>query len=304
MGDLNAHHLWWQGPLPQTTRTSPASHTIATWLEENNFYLQNEPGIPTHHPRNGESPSTIDLYLSHGATTKSILSLAVNHDITSYHSTLTVTLSLPSAAAPPATPRRCWHKANWQIFNIWIQSVNMDLSQLQGPEDTLHTITNVTELIHQAVDVAVPFKGLQKSAVPWWNHSLTVVKQSVKRADRRARLQPTDTNLKDSQHKRHKWSTMVRNAKTAYRIQQLEATSIRIVLKTFNTTIHTTNPYHLWMDGLTPLAKAMCYEMHSSQPPTPSHDHHFQQTSSPHEKTYANKRDQLLRQKFSEPLYI
>jgi len=69
IGDLNAHHPWWQGPLPRTTRTSPASLTIANWLEENSFHLQNEPAIPTHYPRNGGSASTIDLCLSRGATT-------------------------------------------------------------------------------------------------------------------------------------------------------------------------------------------------------------------------------------------
>jgi len=108
----------------------------------------------------------------------------------------------------------------------------MDLSQLQGPEDTLHAVTNVTKLIHQAVDAAVHMKKPSKSEAPWWNHSLRLAKQSVKRANRRARLQPTDMNLKDSQCKHHKWTTMVRNAKTAYRIQQLEATSTRTLWKT------------------------------------------------------------------------
>jgi len=185
MGDLNAHHPWWQGPLPRTTRTSPASHTIANWLEENNFHLQNEPAIPTHHPRNGGNPSTIDLCLSCGATTRSILSLAVDHDTTSDHSTLTVTLALPSAEAR-TFPRRCWYKADWRIFDTKIQSTKMDLSQLQGPEDTLRAVTNVTKLIHQAVDAVVPMKMPRKSEAPWWNHSLTLAKQSVKRADRRA----------------------------------------------------------------------------------------------------------------------
>jgi len=64
MGDLNTHHLWWQGPLPQTARISCASHTIANWLEDNHFHLQNEPANPTHHPRNGGHPATIDLCLS------------------------------------------------------------------------------------------------------------------------------------------------------------------------------------------------------------------------------------------------
>jgi len=64
MGDLNAHHPWWQGPLPLTVRVSRASQAIADWLEDNNFHLENEPSIPTHHPRNGGRPSNIDLCLS------------------------------------------------------------------------------------------------------------------------------------------------------------------------------------------------------------------------------------------------
>jgi len=108
----------------------------------------------------------------------------------------------------------------------------MDLSQLQGVDDTLRAITNITKLIHQAVDEAVPMKKSRQTEAPWWNHSLTLAKLSAKRADRRAWLQPSDTNQKDSQHKRHKWSVMVRNAKTAYRVQQLESSSTGTVWKT------------------------------------------------------------------------
>jgi len=231
MGDLNAHHPWWQGPLPQAARIFRASHTIANWLEDNHFHLQNEPAIPTHHPRNGGHPSTIDLCLSRGSVTQSILALAVNHDTTSDHSAVTVTLSLPTAMAP-AIPRRCWRKAEWKIFDLRIQSANMDLSNLDGMDDTLRAIANITQLIHQAVDEAVPVRLLRKTTAPWWNHSLTLAKQSVKRADRRARLHPTKANKEDSQYKRSKWSIMVRNAKTAYRIRQLETTTTRTVWKT------------------------------------------------------------------------
>jgi len=157
MGDLNAHHPWWQGPLPQAARISAASHTIANWLEDNNFCLQNEPAIPTHHPRNGGQPSTIDLYFSRGSPTQSILTLAVDHDTTSDHSAVIITLSLPSALAP-TIPRRCWPKANWETFNSKIQSAKMDLSQLQGTDDTLRAVTNITRLIHEAVDEAVPVR--------------------------------------------------------------------------------------------------------------------------------------------------
>jgi len=231
MGDLNAHQPWWQGPLPQTISISAASHTIANWLEDNNFCLQNKPAIPTHHPRNGGRPSTIDLCFSRGSTTQSILTLAVDHETTSDHSAITVCLSLPTASAP-TTPRRCWRKANWGTFNSRIEAAKMDLSQLQGADDTLRAVANVTALIHQAVRETVPLRTTRKTEAPWWTHSLTLTRQSVNRADRRARLHPTEANLKDSQYKRHKWSIMVRSAKTAYRIHQLEATSTRTVWKT------------------------------------------------------------------------
>jgi len=232
MGDLNAHHPWWQGLLAQTIRTSHASHSIANWLEDHSFCLQNEPGIPTHHPRNGGQPSTIDLCFSRGSMTQSILSLAVDHDTTSDHSTVTISLSLPSRITPPIATRRCWRKADWGKFDARIQSAGMDLSLLQGVDDTLRAITNITKLIHHAVDEAVPMKKPRQIEAPWWNHSLTLAKQSVKRADRRARLQPSDTNREDSHYKRHKWTTMVRNAKTAYRVHQLESSSTQTVWKT------------------------------------------------------------------------
>ena len=223
MGDLNAHHPWWRGPLSQSARISRASYTISIWLENNHFHLQNKPAIPTHHPRNGRHPSTIDLCLSPGFVTQCIQALAMNHDTTSDHSALTVTLSLSTAMAP-AVPCRCWCKADWKIFDLRIQSANMVLSHLHGIDNTLRAISNITRLIHQAVDEAVPVRLLRKTTAPWWNHSLTLAKQSVKHADRRARLHPTEANKEDSQYKRSKWSIMVRNAKTAYRSRQLETT--------------------------------------------------------------------------------
>jgi len=85
----------------------------------------------------------------------------------------------------------------------------MDLSDLQGPEPTLRAISNITLLIHQATEATVPYKCHRKAEAPWWNHSLTLAKEATKRADRRARLTPTDTNRQDSQYKCRKWTTMV-----------------------------------------------------------------------------------------------
>ena len=161
MGDLNAHQPWWQGPVPHTAHTSSASHAIAHWLEHNNFHLQNKPAIPTHHPRNGSNPSTIDLFLTHRDTTRSALSLAIDDDTTSDHSSLTLTLSLPYTTPPPK-PYRCWAKADWNSFGSHIQATRMNLSDLQSPEATLRAVSNITLLIHQATEATVPYKSQRK----------------------------------------------------------------------------------------------------------------------------------------------
>ena len=234
LGDFNAHHVWWQGTLPQSARTSAATHSIVDWLETNNFHLHNKPGIPTHHPRNGGIPSTIDLCFSCGSITQSILALAIDHDTTSDHSSITISLSLPSSPSPNTPPlqRRAWHRADWNAFASHIQSANMDLTNLSGKEDTLRAISNITGLIHSATDIAVPFRGSGKRNAPWWYHSLNLAKRAVKQADRRARQNPTDTNRKDAQQKCSHWSTMVRQAKATYRIKQLQSTSTTTVWRT------------------------------------------------------------------------
>ena len=122
--------------------------------------------IHTHHPRNGSSPSTIDLSLTRGDTTRSTLSLAIEDDTTSDHSSLTATLSLPYTAPPPK-PYRCWTKADWNSFNSHIQSTRMDLSDLQGPEAMLRAISNITLLIHQVAETAIPYKNPRKTESPW-----------------------------------------------------------------------------------------------------------------------------------------
>jgi len=131
MGDLNAHYVWWQGPLPQTARTLAASHDLTEWLESNNFQLHNVPGLPTHHPRNGSTLSTIDLCLTRGEITTTILSLATDRDTTSDHSSITITLAL--AYTPSSVPvRRNWEKANWETFREHVRFTGIDLTNLQG----------------------------------------------------------------------------------------------------------------------------------------------------------------------------
>jgi hypothetical protein len=66
----------------------------------------------------------------------------------------------------------------------------------------------------------------------WWSHSLILAKQSAKRAAKRARLQPSMITRADSQKKYQHWTQMVRTAKAAYRIKQLQSTTTKSVWKT------------------------------------------------------------------------
>jgi hypothetical protein len=79
---------------------------------------------------------------------------------------------------------RYWHKANWQTFKEYICSTGIDLTNLQGKEDKLRAVTNITTILHDAIDMAVPSGISRKSEAPWWNHSLTLAKRSVKMADK------------------------------------------------------------------------------------------------------------------------
>ena len=112
----------------------------------------------------------------------------------------------------------------------------MDLTNLGGKDDTLRAISNITDMIYKATNVAVPFWKHGKRNAPWWNHSLTLAKRAVKQVDRRAHQSPTNTNRKDTQQKRSNWSMMVRHAKNTYRIKQLQSAS--------TTTVWKTNRYH------------------------------------------------------------
>jgi len=183
------------------------------------------------YPSNGGTPSTIDLCLSRGDITTSILSLAVNQDTTSDHSSITVMLSLPSST-PTDSVRRNWNKANWETFSEHIHSTGIDLTNLQGKEDTLQAVTNVTTILHLAINVAVPAGTPRKPEAPRWNHSLTLAKRWVKRVDKRARRCPSSQNREDSQNNHRHWTTMVRAAKTAYRIKQLQSMNTKTIWNT------------------------------------------------------------------------
>jgi hypothetical protein len=117
MGDLNAHHPWWGSTSTlddnQIRSYYTETNSIMDWMEIYSFFLHNKPGMLIHFPRNGTSPSVINLYFSASNITKDILAYEINPDSTSNYAIYTLYIS----HIPPAAPlKRAWHRPDWTLF--------------------------------------------------------------------------------------------------------------------------------------------------------------------------------------------
>jgi hypothetical protein len=240
LGDFNAHHAWWCGSGAindsQMRGTKTASNTIADWLEEHSFQLHNTPGELTHFPRNGMSPSTIDLSFSAGPISSQILAWGINHDTTSDHATCFLQLDLQ---VPGPVPRRAWSKANWTAFTQSLQDAGMDLSNLSDTEDTLRAASNISTIIDQALDIAVLLFTPHPRKALWWNPALNRTRKKLINLQRKAKAHPNCLTLRcKARRLRNHWKNLTRSAKDSYwakRITEADETNIWKTIKPRNT---------------------------------------------------------------------
>jgi hypothetical protein len=82
-------------------------------MEKNNFQLINKPGTLTHFPRNGTSPTVIDLTFAKGDINNRIQAWSANPDTTSDHAMCSIMLDIQ-----PPNPQayRSWAKTDWGQF--------------------------------------------------------------------------------------------------------------------------------------------------------------------------------------------
>jgi hypothetical protein len=194
LGDLNAHHPWWSAERDLDSdarrKTLRESNILASWLEEHDFTLHNEPGIPTHFPdrlaKRQATPSVIDLALSRGAICDQIISWAIDEAPSSDHCTVALYLSINGFAATARPIRyRDWRNADWRLFDDHINC--LDLNELEPSGG----ITAISKAILDAVDVPVPQKTRRiKPRGPWGHPELDRMRTRVKRAKRRIRDTP------------------------------------------------------------------------------------------------------------------
>jgi hypothetical protein len=168
-----------------TIRASTNSNKLADWLEHHHYHLLNTPGRPTHFPRNGQNPSTIDLGLVRGPIGASVLSWALNDNSTSDHSICNLTLQSTIPIAP--TLRRDWHAADWDLFEMTILKAGLDFSSLNSSQEIDRAATALTSTITTAINTAIPLRPRKRKNAPWWTPNLDYTRTRLIQAERRYR---------------------------------------------------------------------------------------------------------------------
>ena len=229
-GDFNAHHAWWYGEAAALKNgalraTSGPSGVVAEWFEEHDFTLQNEPGRCTHFPRNGHSPSVIDLCFTRGNTTERVLSWSIDDESTSDHSILGLHLNLGLTALPTARLRRNWYNADWAAFANVVRRANLFRQPINSAEEAEAAATAATGLIIEATDVAAPLSPMREKRAPWWTPELTKHRRRLLQSERRARRNRNPVTQEHANEIRTQWTRSIREAKRRYWNERLSTTT-------------------------------------------------------------------------------
>jgi ribonuclease HI len=254
IGDFNCHHAWWYGDVqatrkgPKTRRSSPYANEIVSWMEDHNFQLHNIPGVSTYFPRNfpvaSQPPSVIDLCFSRGSVSNLINTWTIDESSTSDHAVIGINLNrlLSANLYTNNHPKiRAWHKADWKLFTKEIDSMNFDFNNLYGCEDTSRAIDSLRSCIDKAIDIAVPLIPKRNRFTKWWNPNLSWLSAKFKRAQKRARISPSERHSSELQAAKMTWEKSIKTAKEKFWTNQLTETSRKTIWKVTKTHTNTHN---------------------------------------------------------------
>src|SRR5690606_36798242 len=228
-GDFNSHHHIWNSA---TSRLVNHEDTLRL-MEELNLGLINEPDVPTHYPRNGNTPSVIDLAFatyplldlvsdwtveerdseeSEAATTGS------DHTVIRFEITSTQTESVPD----PRSQRYKWKAANWDKFREKM------LENVMEGNHEFHTLCNnfatnedldkaaqlLTKVIKGAVEVSVPELRLCSRSKVWWTDEIKMARKRLRHLERRWKAKRTSWKRRKKYKKaRNAYFRLIRKSK-------------------------------------------------------------------------------------------
>ena len=233
-GDLNSHHRMWYGNKANRHQKHLSSDVgLAEGLVDNllrlSLKLRNKPGKYTHFPRNGSSPSVVDLTFTRGRP--EILSWSLGDDFGSDHRSSHLHIQLQT---PPPHTRLAWSKANWPRFSQEVREAGLEFDNLTSPQEVERAAENYTASIKAAIQAAIPTikPNSRKRIRGWWTRELDIISQSLREAQERSRQDPTNLDLatvarKMRNHRRNE----VRAAKQSYLMLKLQTTGPQEVWK-------------------------------------------------------------------------
>jgi hypothetical protein len=171
----------------------------------------------------------IDLCFSSGTITNNIVAHEIRPESTSDHTTCTIYLNL---TPPKATPKRAWCRADWTLFQKTITGSGLDLSNINNAEEALRAATNVTRIINDATNAAIPWVRPRTKQAPWWHRDLDTLRRQLIRAERRHRNNRTNNQLQlYAKTVCNKWKTTVQLAKEKYWTTPLQKTDPQNIWK-------------------------------------------------------------------------
>lgn len=201
IGDFNAHHPWWE---PEVRNPSTHSKELAEWFTDNNLTLLNKPGQATFI----RSSTVIDLALVSEAVASRPYAFTSDPSLCSDHYGLI--LEFPhkfkdQVDNPLAQGRYNTSKANWAEFHRTIKIENSAsilpayyreckaLANQLNPIDHIRGTTKglqrtldqmaeeLTEIITNAAEKAIPHRSISPHAKAWWNDGLSQMRKELAR---------------------------------------------------------------------------------------------------------------------------
>ena len=227
-GDFNSHHRMWYGNKASLHQKHLSGESgLAEGLVDNilrlSLQMHNKPGLYTHFPRNGSSPSVVDLVFTRGEA--EIRSWTLGDDFGSDHKSTHLHLALRPS---PTMPRLAWNKTDWSLLVEEVTAAGLDFRNLTSPQEVERAATNLTTALHSAIGAAVPElkPGRGRRIRGWWTKELDNLSKEVKSLQQRARREPENTDVTEKARKmRNHRRNEIRMARQSYLMLKLQTTS-------------------------------------------------------------------------------
>ena len=229
-GDFNSHHTMWYGYRSgQHQRHLSSDSGLADTLVEKiiglALDLKNTPGEYTHFPRNGSSPSIVDLTLTRGQTSNDVLDWTLGDDFGSDHLSQHIHLSIQQTSPKLML---AWSKTNWATFSATMDSEHLNFGNLNSPQEIERAAENYTRVLNKAIDLAVPKidTARPRRLRGWWTKELDQISHTVRRLQSEAHEEPGNQDKANiARRARNARRNAIRTAKQSYIMLKLQATT-------------------------------------------------------------------------------